>query len=87
MFSSAMTFYPTPHSTPLCLFFHYFLATFNALEAIDLAKERRRTREKRWERCDYSFFFGLNMKFSPLIKGLHVQGLKTLAASYFSVAK
>lgn len=33
------------------------------------------------------FFFGLNMNFSPLIKGLHVQGLKTLAASYFSVAK
>lgn len=46
MFSFAMTFYSTLHANLLGLSFYYFLVTFNALEAIDLAKQRRGTRGK-----------------------------------------
>lgn len=50
-------FYPTLHPTPLYLFFHYFLVTFNAVEAIDLAKEKTRIRELRWDAVTTAFFF------------------------------
>lgn len=46
MFSFAMTFYPTLRANLLRLSVYYFLVTFNALEAIDLAKHRKGTKEK-----------------------------------------
>lgn len=82
VFSFAVTFYPTLHANLLCLPFYYFLATFNALEASDLAKQSRRTREKGGNSMTTTFWTK-----HGVIKGLHVQGFKTLPLLYFSVAK